>query len=719
MCEIDHGKVQVVVANKETLKIESVGAVNITLLNGTVKTSTMLTNVQYVPGLCVNLLSVSQMIKTGNRVVFEKENCKIFNKNNQLIGTATLVKDMYRLNCVYDGDVRKKMSMCARNETAMSANVSNDLWHRRLGHICDDNLRKVSAAVDGVRLCKKSKNKYVICVKGKQTRAPFKDVGNRAGNLLDLVHSDICGPLQQRSFAGVRYFLTFVDDCSRKVFVFPLKEKNQTFSTFVQFKALVENQCGRKIKVLRTDNGTEYCNNNFKKLCTEHGILHQTTTPYTPEQNGVAERINRTLIERVRCILIDSGLSKQFWAEALSTATYLINRVPCRNERTITPEELWSNVKPDLTLLRVFGCKAMVHVPKEKRRKLDTKSIECIMLAYSSESKAYCLYNAATKKIMISRDVVFIETGLHENQDVKVIEKRDVKINSSFSPAVVTLDDNVIDDNVNSGGEYDDGESSIVEITADHQIDTSGEPETFVESEAEDPTVEPDDVEVSVSEQRIIDGGVIADDTLDDSNETFVSDYGDDPPYIPDQIVETPTEVRHSERISKLNARPKANLVAEEIIASDPVTVEQALSGPNADMWRNAMNEEMESLRENQTWSLVDLPHGKTPIKCKWVFKTKRNAKGETVRYKARLVVKGFTQQEGIDYHETFSPVVKYTSIRFLLAIAAKFNLNIRQMDAVTAFLQGNLKEDIYMCQPEGSTLFRTKFANCESRYTA
>lgn len=219
--------------------------------------------------------------------------------------------------------------------------------------------------------------------------------------------------MSERSFGGAKCFVTFIDDYSRKVFLFPMKHKNEVFDIFVTFKNFVETQTGRTIKTLRTDNGTEYCNKQFQSLAAKHGFLHQRTVPHTPEQNGVAERMNRTIVEKVRCMLLDAGLNNNFWAEAATTAVYLINRIPSRGMKHgvddehgmkhglsdehgmkhVTPEERWSNMKPDLSMLRVFGCKAMAHIPKVQRSKLAAKSIECIFIGYSEQSKAYRLYN--------------------------------------------------------------------------------------------------------------------------------------------------------------------------------------------------------------------------------------------------------------------------------------------------------------------------------------
>lgn len=370
---------EVTVADNTKLKVNSSGNVMMTLNNGKSNNEATLIDVTHVPGLCTNLLSVSRMAANGNKVVFENDICEIFNKKRDLIGTASLVNGLYELNCQTKSDNKN-------NEFVMLASASEKLWHRRLGHICNENLAKIKQASIGMKISSISKGKCVVCAKGKQTRASFKTKGKRAENVLDLIHSDVCGPFSVSSHSGAQYYVTFVDDFSRKVFLIPIKRKSDVFDEFVKFKTLVENQCSRKIKILRTDNGTEYCNKNFDVFLEKHGIKHEKTVPYTPEQNGVAERMNRSIVERVRCMLIDSSLNKKFWAEAASTAAYLLNRIPCRGNDE-TPEERFTNQKPDLSHLKVFGTKAYLHIPKQKRQKLDDKSFECILMGYSTESK--------------------------------------------------------------------------------------------------------------------------------------------------------------------------------------------------------------------------------------------------------------------------------------------------------------------------------------------
>eukprot|EP01018_Ginkgo_biloba_P027384 Gb_35302 [translate_table: standard] len=174
---------------------------------------------------------------------------------------------------------------------------------------------------------------------------------------------------------------------------------------------MVEKQSGHHIKILRTNRGGEYISEEFLRFCKDNGIKKQFTTRYTPQQNGIAKRKNRTIQEMARSMIKAKGLSNEYWAEAVGTAIYLLNRSPTKSVRDKSPQEAWSNEKPNVEHLRVFGCVAYAHVPKQKRTKWDDRGEKCIFIGYSDQSKAYKLYNPITKEMIISRDIEFIENA--------------------------------------------------------------------------------------------------------------------------------------------------------------------------------------------------------------------------------------------------------------------------------------------------------------------
>lgn len=628
-------------ANNAKMEVKATGQVNVIVdCEGNIK-NVPVTEVLHVPDLSVNLLSVSQIVLKDYTVVFDKFGCKIFDANQQLHSTGRHVNNSFVMNLANP--------QCNH---ATSENTS-DLWHRRMAHLNHSDLLKLSNGLSsGISFNdkKQSSSPCVPCLQGKQTRLPFPKKGSRVASVLELIHSDLCGPMEISSMSGAKYFLTLIDDLSRKVFVYFLKTKEHVKQVIEEFKVLYERQLSKFIKILRSDNGSEYITSELDEFLRLSGIIHQFTNPYTPEQNGMAERMNRTLIEKARSMLYGAGLPKTFWAEAVSTAAYLVNRSPARGHGK-TPEEIWTGVKPDLSHLRVFGCTAMVHVPKELRKKLDSKSREMIFVGYCEDTKGYRLIHPVTRKLTKSRNVVFLENVFRNTES------------SSHEPDPV-------------GDFFPLSEAIRLDIVVGENANVSNASNESFQSCS------------NASDQNLVDAPI-----------DIVQPY-----------------VRRSERASKPKVFPDfVTYAVHGIVLDDPQTVNEAMSRANAEVWRKAMKDEFDSLEENDTWELTDLPSNRKPIHCKWVFKSKRNADGKVTRYKARLVAKGYTQRQGIDYDETFSPVVRYNSIRYLVAIAAKYDLDIHQMDVVTAFLHGDINEEIYLIPPpefiQGDKVCRLKKA--------
>ena len=223
------------------------------------------------------------------------------------------------------------------------------------------------------------------------------------------IHTDIMGPMPQPSLGGSRYIIVFTDDYSQKSWTYFLKAKSEAFSRFYKFKEQIEVQTGNKLQVLRSDRGGEYLSEEFINYCSIHGIQRELTQAHIPQQNGVSEQRNRTILERARCMSHDCQLPIYLWTKAIATATYLINRSPTRANHGETPEARFTGMKPDISNLRIFGCLAYVHVPRENRNKLDSKTQKCLFLGFDKETKAYCLYDHSRRKVIIRRDVVFEE----------------------------------------------------------------------------------------------------------------------------------------------------------------------------------------------------------------------------------------------------------------------------------------------------------------------
>jgi hypothetical protein len=248
------------------------------------------------------------------------------------------------------------------------------------------------------------------CVLGKMVNAPFPNQNHKPNAPLDIVVSDICGPFPVISHDGYRYVITFMDLYSGFSKICLLKYKSDAFYAYKNYNMEVSTLFGRHIKILRTDGGQEYQSTDLLHFLATEGTVHQVTVPYTPEQNGNAERLNRTLLDKVRCMLVESSAPQNLWSEAIRTANYLRNLLPSAAYQFKTPYELWFHKKPDISHLQTFGVDAYSLVPKIKRSKLDSKGERCKMLGYETKTKGYRLWSLSSQKVIISRSVRF-----HEN----------------------------------------------------------------------------------------------------------------------------------------------------------------------------------------------------------------------------------------------------------------------------------------------------------------
>ena len=617
----------VYMGNNAIVEAVGVGEVPVTMVVEGEELKGHLTNVLYVPELATNLVSVKQIVAKGMQVNFAKNRCNIISAEGKVLGKAQLDGKLYKLQTA---ETTGHIAASAISSPALEAKR----WHERFGHIGMQSLQQLACKEMVTGLPKTISGLGEVCtgcMLGKQSRDAFPSEGNKASEALALVHSDLCGPMKVPSLGKARYFLTFIDDATRFKTLYFLQTKDQVLSKFQEFKALVENSSGKKIKAIRTDRGGEYLNEAFDDFLAKNGIQHDKTAPFTPQQNGVAERANRTLMECARSMLHSKRLPSYLWAEAVATAAFLRNISLTKALSNITPAEAWTGRKPHAENLRIFGCKAFAHIPAERRHKLEAKSKVCVFVGYDLSNKAYRLYDPSKRSIIISRDVAFDE--------------------SSFADSLEQM-----------------------------QADEEPFPVMLPVLEEEEPQA--DNVAPAVA------------DVADEQQQGQVP-----PPQ------EQPQEFRRSTRERRppspywiANAGERACVAAHE----DPPSYKQAIGGPNAKQWEKAMEAELNSIKENGTWSLVPLPAGRKAVGSKWIFRIKRDAAGNIKTWKARLVAKGYSQVEGLDFSETFAPVAKFTSIRIILTLAAAHGWECHHMDVKTAFLNGELEEEIYMEQPEG-----------------
>ena len=342
----------------------------------------------YIPSFSKNLVSVSRLAPQGFDFQFKDVSFLII-KDSVPIGSGKLTDGLYCLSL----DPKCAHSLTTthnnRNNISVINNRSSSLWHRRLGHISIKRLKRL--VKDGViqTLDFTDFDTCLGCIKGKQTNKSSKGA-KRSDTQLKIIHTDICGPFTTQCLNGQRYFITFIDDFTRYMYLYLLNDKSEALDAFKVYKAEVEKQSGLSIKIVRSDRGGEYYGRftdqgqrpgPFAKFLEENGIVAQYTTPGTPQQNGVAERRNRTLMDMVRSMTSVSNLPPNMWSEALKTAVYILNRVPSKSVPK-TPFELWNGWKPSLNHVHIWGCQVEVRVYNPHERKLDPRTVSGFFIGY-------------------------------------------------------------------------------------------------------------------------------------------------------------------------------------------------------------------------------------------------------------------------------------------------------------------------------------------------
>ena len=375
----------------------------------------LLKDVRHVPDMRLHLISTGTLDEEGYHNYFGDGKWKL--SRNSLIVAKGKKMGLYM-----------SQAKVIKGEVNAIEDCSTDLWHKRLGHLSEKGLgilaKKNYLPLKGMNL-----NTCTHCLAGKQHRVAFQRTPpHRRSHVLDLVHTDVCSMID-KSLGGALYFVSFIDDHSRKIWATCLKSKDQVLDVFKDFHARVERETGRKLKCIRADNGGEY-RGPFEKYCREHGIKLEKTVPKTPQQNGVAERMNRTIVERIRCMLSHAKLPKSFWGEAMKTAVAMINLSPSVPLDFDVPDRVWKGKDVSYAHLRVFGCRAFVHVPRDERSKLDSKTKQCIFLGSEDDEFGYRLWDPKEKKIVRSRDVIFFE-----DQTIEDFEQKEKTESTTFIPS--------------------------------------------------------------------------------------------------------------------------------------------------------------------------------------------------------------------------------------------------------------------------------------------
>ena len=635
---LEESDVQIQNANNSIMKAKGKGTVVLESACGTIE----LREALYVPEMQFNLISLSRIAEHNLKAIFDGHECTIMHREGKIVLKGINHNGLYIVNTNRDS---VNYPLNSFNQASEGGAKVETLWHQRLGHIGIEKVNQMlnHNMVTGIDEKMQSNIRIIDCencIAGKTRRQTHKSSDNKVDKPLERISSDVEGPIHPPTKEGYRYIITFIDEFTRFTVGYFLKKKSEALNCFMLYKAYAERQQGRKILTIRTDNGGEYTSNEFARLLANDGILHQKTVAHTPEQNGIAERKFRAVLESMRTLKHNTEIPDHLWKELAATAIFYLNRTPAARTATKTPLELWTGRKPDISMYRAIGCIAFGHIPKVLRNsKLDPVVQKGILVGYDISSKAYRIFNPITNKIFLAVKPTFQEDMYKFTTDRPVTSSE-------------------LKEKIDTWSHEADSDQEV----PDQEVPATQQPHV------------PDDFSVQAPL-----------------------------PNITRQVLRQEHERRTTQRFGFLAVANSLDDV-ESIYcmamlpnSDEPATIKEAMTSMNWKEWRIAMDEEIEALISNNTWEIVKLPKDRTQISCKWIFKKKRNQNGQVVKFKARLVARGFSQQKGIDFNETFAPVLKFNSLRTLLSLAALYDFEVEQMDVATAFLNGDLQEEIYM----------------------
>lgn len=693
-------------------------------------------DVYYVEQLKYNLLSVSQVCDKQHSILFTDIECIILAPGFKIVDESMILLRIPRRENVYCLDLESVLSDSSLNCLVSKASLDeSSLWHRRMCHMNFKTMNKlvqnnlVRGLPSKVFRCA---DHCVACLKGKQHKASHKSKEiNTISSPLHLLHMDLFGPTNVMSIGKKSYCLVIVDDYSRFTWTFFLRTKDETSGLIKSFILRIENQSNQKVKVIRSDNGTEFKNHDLNCFCEEKGIERQYSAPRTPQQNGVAERRNRTLIEAARSLLADSKLPITFWAEAVNTACYVQNRVLIVKPKNKTPYELFNKRKPFIGFFKPFGCPCTILNTKDYLGKFDSKSDDGFLVGYSSQSRAYRVFNTSSRLIEESDNV-----QCNENTPNPIGSGPNWLFDIDSLTNSLGFSSNVFSGQENASSQENRPDSVIFPIptidpaefcaqdTADQiQKEEEKRQEENQASSSSGAAVTEGPTEMvntaDRTEERVSTANDGAAATVNAASEAEAvpdlndSNLGEGLQEEPSHLTRTqknhPPELVLGDMASPIVTRKQLKLQEQQNTVNtvltcflsqiEPKKAYEAMKDPS---WIEAMQEELLQFKLQDVWDLVDLPRGHRAIGTKWIFRNKKDDRGIVIRNKARLVAQGYTQEEGIDYEEVFAPVARIEAIRLFLAYASFMKFKVYQMDVKSAFLYGSIDEEVYVCQPPG-----------------
>ncbi|KAJ9520596.1 hypothetical protein QJQ45_007467 [Haematococcus lacustris] len=787
--------------------------------------------VLHAPAAAYCYLSVSELTRAGVTLRFHGDHCDLIGRGNPPEWQMTVRKappGVYLWHIMAVAEGRCVMGDSAQvDDTHLydPDNIYNPLphalhmqpneldpqvWHQRCGHASFSVLTRMQreGMVHGVPVKRAAFAEAACstaicpgCAMGKQHRRVHFDLSTNAQPVtaaLGLVHMDVCGPMPHVGRDGSRYIATFLDEHTGLSVIQLLPSKDLVPAAIQRVITELETQSGHRCKALRSDNGSEYSNKTLRDWCSSKGIQQQFSAPYCPEQNGKAERLNRTIMQSTRSMLLSAQLPPGFWVDASRpVANYVRNLLPITGQ-PVTPWEAFYRRKPNLSALRVFGATAWVYVTQPNRNKLQPKAVKGVFLGYAVGSKAYKLW--VNGRLVISKDVQIDETAvLDHHRSMQLPVQSPVPSVPAPAPAppppshsslplpapapapsapALAFQQPPSPPSPQPPQSPASPQRPPLQQQAPQQPQQQApqpqQPQQQAPQQPQQQAPQPQlpgqsspspskhsaraaggEASSSTSSSAVASSGSAAADhsvgggsilrpggspnrgPVGVNNFPGIGRFkfpgfrpiplarpaasspptADSAPAVvaPDALLpaasrmpDAPGPRRNPARLRQPPIRIRqpelGSMTVSDTSSSDTPTVLEALSGPHAEYWREAMHTELASLHANGTWTLVERPPGARVLPTKWVLKIKRDATGAIEKFKARLVAKGFMQVSGVDVGDVYAPVSKHTTLRALLAMAAARDMEVHQIDVEAAFLNGMLQPDevIHVQQPVG-----------------
>ncbi|KAK1651987.1 hypothetical protein QYE76_069792 [Lolium multiflorum] len=699
-----------------------------------------LVDVMLVKTLGYNLLSVSALGKMGFAVFIDNDIVVLL--WSKTLKVAFVGYREHNLYVVDFSGTTTSSAMCLFGKADVGW-----LWHRRLAHV---NMRTLQSLHKGNHIVGLMENVSFAkdrvcraCVEGKMHDSPHPSKTIISSKrILELLHVDLFGPVTHASLGAKKHCLVIVDDYSRYTWVYFLKTKDETQQIFIDFATEVQRQHNLLIMAIRSDNGSEFKNYTLNDFLSDEGIRHQYSAAYTPQQNGVAERKNRTLMDMARSMMAEYKSRYNFWAEAISTACHSSNRLYLRKGLNKTPYEILTGNKPNISYFKVFGCKCFYKIKGVRLSKFAPKALEGIFVGYGAESHTYRVFDIASGIIIESCSVRFEENDSSQVGQVDVCAGDEIPQDAIVRMGVgffrpieghgVASREELCSTTVEPSSSQHQQTPSIEANDAPTQEQEENPPSHVQDQGQDQPRIHDGSDEYPFdicASPNIVQDQAHEVEHSQEIEEAPIEGQDGDPNDQVDQVTpprprKTKEEIearrlarreRQLERLehthdkvlgdvrAKVSTRRQlANFSNHHAYISlvEPKKVFEALEDSD---WLEAMHEELNNFKRNKVWTLVEKPKEcRNVIGTKWIFKNKQDEFGNVVRNKARLVAQGFSQVEGIDFGETYAPVARLESIRILLAYASHHNFKLQQMDVKSAFLNGPLHEEVYVKQPPG-----------------